>query len=141
MNDKLLEEILNFVLNNMGNREMMHLNYYIETRSEYWNKIQSLEAFDIHCRNEDLEKENAELKKELELRSSWVKHHQASVHHALAEKHKFETSMNQNADAAIELGRKLKVAIEALEEIRNMDWGTDHCDGKNMIADKVLMDI
>ena len=27
---------------------------------------------------------------------------------------------------------------EALKEIRNMDWGTDHCDAKNMIADKVL---
>lgn len=27
---------------------------------------------------------------------------------------------------------------EALEEIRNIDWGTDHCDKKNMIADKIL---
>jgi len=38
VNDKLLEEILNFVLNNMGNRESMHLNHYIQTRADYWNE-------------------------------------------------------------------------------------------------------
>ena len=44
MNDKLLESILNFVLNNMGNREMMHLNHYIESRAEFWQEIQKLKA-------------------------------------------------------------------------------------------------
>lgn len=28
--------------------------------------------------------------------------------------------------------------ILALKEIRDLDWGTDHCDAKNMIADDIL---
>ena len=44
MNDKLLESILTFVLNNMGNREMMHLNSYLDSRAEFWQEIQKLKA-------------------------------------------------------------------------------------------------
>jgi ATP-dependent Lon protease len=43
MSDRLLEEILNFVLNNMGNKEMMHLNHYIESRAGFWSRIKELE--------------------------------------------------------------------------------------------------
>ena len=31
-----------------------------------------------------------------------------------------------------------KLLVKALTEIRNLDWGTDYCDAKNMIADKAL---
>jgi hypothetical protein len=44
MSDKLIENILNFFLNNMGNKEMIHLSHYIESRAEFWQEIQKLKA-------------------------------------------------------------------------------------------------
>jgi hypothetical protein len=37
-----------------------------------------------------------------------------------------------------ELEAENKKLREALLAIRNTDWGTDHCDSKNMIADEAL---
>lgn len=34
--------------------------------------------------------------------------------------------------------KKLAIAVEALLQIRETDWGTDHCDAKNMLADEAL---
>jgi hypothetical protein len=36
------------------------------------------------------------------------------------------------------LKTQLAEAEKALTEIRNLDWGTDHCDAKNMVANKYL---
>lgn len=33
---------------------------------------------------------------------------------------------------------KLEIAEKALRDIRKIDWGTDHCDKKNMLADRAL---
>lgn len=44
MNDKELEIILNFVLNNMGNKEMMKLIGLQETAQVYYLKCEKLKA-------------------------------------------------------------------------------------------------
>ena len=42
MKDKLLEEIMNFVLNNMGNREFMHLQSYFDNMTKRYIENQEL---------------------------------------------------------------------------------------------------
>lgn len=42
MEDKLLEKILNFVLNNMGNAECMHLESYINSRAKFYTDREKL---------------------------------------------------------------------------------------------------
>ena len=54
MNDKELEKILNFVLNNMGNDAMMRLVHLQETAQIYYLKSEKLEAENKKLR-EDLE--------------------------------------------------------------------------------------
>jgi cell division protein FtsB len=54
MNDKELENILNFVLNNMGNAEMMKLVRLQEVAQIYYLKCEKLQA------------ENAKLNQEIE---------------------------------------------------------------------------
>ena len=53
MNDKELEKILNFVLNNMGNKEMMRIVDLQKTAQIYYLKCEELEA------------ENAKLKEQI----------------------------------------------------------------------------
>jgi hypothetical protein len=47
-------------------------------------------------------------------------------------------NMNEKYEQEVEKNKRL---ISALEEIRSIDWGTDHCDAKNMIADEILMTV
>lgn len=42
MEDKLLEKILNFVLNNMGNAECMHLESYLNSRAKFYTDREKL---------------------------------------------------------------------------------------------------
>lgn len=45
----------------------------------------------------------------------------------------------QSAKLLAEKDAEIERLKTALLEIRNIDWGTDHCDEKNMIADKALL--
>jgi tRNA U55 pseudouridine synthase TruB len=53
----------------------------------------------------------------------------------LAEAEKLNKHLQNLNDTQYE---RLTIATEKLSEIREMDWGTDHCDAKNMIADEAL---
>jgi septal ring factor EnvC (AmiA/AmiB activator) len=115
MSDKLLEEILNFVLNNMGNKEMMHLNHYIESRAIFWSRIKELEEklAIFWSRIKELEEK---LAISSQIMDAMTKTSQNN--YKLTQQVKdIEQQLSQSNKERAELEQKLAIAVEALEMI------------------------